>query len=64
MRACAGAILFCALFGTLMESLQVVIQPHDRFFSVGDIVANITGAACFVLFESLWTGSRATVTRG
>lgn len=41
------AIIACTGYGTLLEVLQAVLLPGIRFFSVGDIVANSAGAACF-----------------
>jgi len=42
-------ILFCSAYGILMEILQAKLQPNDRTFSIGDIIANIAGATCLSL---------------
>jgi VanZ family protein len=43
-----GAVLWCAAYGGAMEVLQRCLTA-DRVFSVGDLVANMAGAAVFAL---------------
>jgi len=47
MIALTGTILLCTTYGILMEWLQTIMLPNDRYFSMGDIVANIAGVLCF-----------------
>ena len=43
------AALTVQLYGALMELMQLILLPGDRFFSVGDMVANSMGAMLAVL---------------
>jgi VanZ family protein len=47
---CITAIaVFCSFYGILMEFCQKLLAPASRSFSVGDMVANIAGAATCAL---------------
>lgn len=38
-------------FGVIMEFLQPFVMPGERFFSIGDIVANTAGAVSGVVIS-------------
>lgn len=46
-KAALFAFVAVSAYGILIEVLQPLLLPNDRCFSLGDIAANILGAACF-----------------
>ena len=49
------AALVVQVYGALMELMQLILLPRDRFFSWGDMAANSLGAMLAVLVY--WTAS-------
>ncbi len=51
----SGGTVFsgCFVYGTLMEALQMLFLPGDRYFSWGDMVANGLGACAGLMVFSL-----------
>ena len=45
-----GLVMFCTLYGTGMEMLQLLVRAAERSFSWGDIAANCAGAAAAAAF--------------
>jgi VanZ family protein len=46
-KAALLALVAVSAYGSLIEVLQPLLLPNDRCFSLGDIAANILGAAFF-----------------
>jgi VanZ family protein len=51
-------VAYCSAFGILMEILQGTLCHGDRWFEVGDILADIAGALTFTVLVRLLTRQR------
>ncbi len=46
--------LIAIVYGIIIEILQPIVQPHDRQFSIGDILSNSAGALCMCTAMFHW----------
>ena len=53
-------LIYCSLFGVMMEFLQEILKPGDRSKSIADMISNSSGAtiAIFSIILSHKTGKK------